>query len=86
MGLVVFLHLEWYRAGHLRRRGLTAAQRRWQRSYGLCLAVRQEAEAKEGIRLAGWTETPTARKKLKRCLRAALPLEYRQPAKTKCKA
>jgi len=78
--LLTFLYLEWYRAGQLRRRQQTAKEKqwwRWQRSYGLCLAVRQQAEEAELARLADWTRTPSGMKRLKRQLRAARPLEYR---------
>lgn len=84
--LVTFLYLEWYRAFQLRQRPLTPKQKdwwRWQRSYGLSLAVRQQAEEADLSRLARWTQTRTGIKKLKRQLRAARPLEYRQPAKTR---
>lgn len=78
--LLTFLYLEWYRAGKLRSRQLTKEQRRWwhwQRSYGLCLAVRQHAEEAELVRLADWTGTSGGLRRLKHCLRAARPLEYR---------
>jgi hypothetical protein len=79
--LATFLYLEWYRSQQLRRRDLTDKQKdwwRWQRTYGLCLAVRQEAEEKELLRLADYTSTPGGLKKLKKQLRAATPLEYRK--------
>jgi hypothetical protein len=82
--LLTFLYLEWYRASHLRQRGLTAKEKKWwywQRSYGLCLAVRQQAEEAELTRLAQWTRTRAGLRKLKRLLRAARPLEYRPPTK-----
>jgi hypothetical protein len=80
---LTFLYLEWYRASKLRRRDLAKQDREWwhcQRTYGLCRAVRQEAEDKELDQLARWTRTPTGLKKLKKCLRAAHPVEYRQAA------
>jgi hypothetical protein len=83
MSLLTFLYLEWYRATKLRRRDLPQKERewwRWQRSYGLCRAVRQETEGKELDQLARWTRTRTGIKKLKKCLREAHPLEYRRPA------
>jgi hypothetical protein len=83
--LVTFLYLEWYRACQLRRRALPPEQQawwRWQRSYGLCLAVRQQAEEADLGRLADWTRTRTGLRKLKRLLRRARPLEYRPAAKT----
>jgi Transposase DDE domain len=78
--LVAFLYLEWFRLQRLRRRDLTTTERqRWscQRSYGLCLAVRQEAEETELLRLADWTSTHGGLKRLKKILRAAVPSEYR---------
>jgi hypothetical protein len=89
--LLTFLYLEWYRAGQLRRRRhpLPAEAKswwRWQRSYGLCVAVRQEAEETELVRLADWTRTSTGVKKLKRLLRAARPPEYRRPSENKAAA
>ena len=77
------MYLEWRRVQQLRRRGLTDQQKawwHWQRTYGLCLTVRQEAEEKELQRLAGYTATPGGLKKLKKQLRAAIPLEYRKAA------
>lgn len=82
--LVTFLYLERYRASQLRQRTLTSKEKdwwRWQRSYGLCLAVRQQVEEADLSRLATWTRTRTGLKKLKRLLRAARPLEYRHTAK-----
>jgi len=81
--LVTFLYLEWYRATQVRRRRRTAKEKQWwgrQRTYGLCLAVRQRAEETELSRLADWLQTRTGRKRLKRLLRAARPLEYRAAA------
>ncbi|HEV3118553.1 MAG TPA: transposase [Gemmataceae bacterium] len=78
--LVTFLYLEWFRAQKLRRRHLTTTERkRWscQRSYGVCLTIRQEAEEKELLRLADWTNTRSGLKRLKNALRAAVPAEYR---------
>jgi Transposase DDE domain len=79
--LVTFLYLEWYRSRQLRRRDLTAKEKawwRWQRTYGLCQAVRQEVEETELVRLAEWTRTPGGLKRLKKQLRAAVPAEYRK--------
>jgi hypothetical protein len=81
--LITFLYLEWHRAKQLARRDLSAKARRWwawQRTHGLRLAVRQEAEASELSRLRHWTSTRTGMKKLKKILRAAHPTEYRIPA------
>jgi hypothetical protein len=79
--LIAFVYLEWYRARQLRRRDLSAAQRRWwqgQRIYGLCTAVRQAAEENDLTHLFRWSGTKTGRKKLRQCLRAALPKEARE--------
>jgi Transposase DDE domain len=82
--LVTFVYLEWYRARQLRRRGRSDQERRWwqwQRSHGLCQALRQEAEDHDLGQLLEWAQTRTGLKKLKKCLRAARPLEYRTPRK-----
>lgn len=79
--LVTFLYLEWHRSQQLRRRDLTDKEKdwwRWQRSYGLCQAVRQATEESELLRLANYTKTAGGLKKLKNYLRAAIPLEYRK--------
>jgi hypothetical protein len=79
--LIAFVYLEWYRARQLRRRDLSTKQRRWwqwQRSYGLGTAVRQAAEDRDLTHLFRWSGTKTGRKKLRKCLRAALPVECRE--------
>jgi hypothetical protein len=79
--LITFLYLEWYRAGKLRRRNLSEKQKRWwrwQRTHGLCNAVRQETEERELERLAKYTRTKSGMRKLKQILRRARPLEERQ--------
>ena len=79
--LFTFLYLEWYRSQHLRQRRLTAKETpwwRWQRTYGLCQAVRQDADDMEIHRLAEWTRTRGGIKKLKKHMRAAVPAEYRK--------
>jgi hypothetical protein len=79
--LIAFVYLEWYRARQLRRRDLSDEQRRWwqwQRSYGLGTAVRQAAEERDLTHLFRWSGTKTGRKKLRKCLRAALPRECRE--------
>ena len=82
--LIAFVYLEWYRARQLRRRDLSTVARRWwlwQRSYGLCVAVRQAAEDRDLTQLFRWSGTKTGRKKLRQQLRAALPLECREAVK-----
>jgi hypothetical protein len=82
--LLTFLYLEWYRTSQLRQRSLTAKEKAWwrcQRTYGLCVAIRQQAEETELARLGKWTRTRSGLRKLKKLLRAARPLEYRHTAK-----
>jgi hypothetical protein len=82
--LIAFVYLEWRRARQMRRRDLSAAERRcwqWQRSYGLCVAVRQAAEDHDLTQLFRWSGTKTGRKKLRQTLRAALPSESRDAVK-----
>ena len=78
--LVAFCYLEWYRAEKLRRRDVPAGRKRWwrwQRTHGLALAVGQAAEEHDLARVYRLAGTPTGRRKLRRCLRDALPREYR---------
>lgn len=79
--LVTFVYLEWYRAQQLARRDLTPEERRWwqwQRSHGLSGAVRQEADERDLAQLYRWSGTASGRRKLRRSLRQAVPLEYRK--------
>jgi hypothetical protein len=81
--LIAFVYLEWYRAEKLSQRGLPDKEKRWwqwQRSHGLSIAVRNEIEERELIRLARFTRTQHGLKTLKKILRAARPLEERKPA------
>jgi DDE family transposase len=78
---IAFVYLEWYRVRQLRQGDRSADQRRWwqwQRTYGLCLAVRQAADDRDLTHLFRWSGTKTGRKKLRKCLRAALPRECRE--------
>ncbi len=78
--LVAFVYLEWRRAKQLKRRDLSEPERRvWehQRSFGGVEAIRQWAEQYELGKLQELLSTPTGRKKLRRLLRAAYPVEYR---------
>ena len=82
--LIAFVYLEWRRARQLRRRDMPEAQRRWcrrQRTHGLCAAVHQAAEDRDLTHLFRWSGTETGRKKLRKRLRAALPLECREALK-----
>ena len=81
--LATFVYLEWYRSARLKRRGASPQARRWwtcQRTYGLCQAVRQWSEAHDLTKLEFWSRTLAGRKKLRKALRAARPLEYRAAA------
>jgi hypothetical protein len=77
---VTFLYLEWYRARQLQRRDLPEDKKkwwRWQRSHGLCLAVRQAAEQADLEEIADRLQTPSGRQRLRRLLQRALPKEAR---------
>jgi hypothetical protein len=81
--LVTFVYLEWYRALRLRRRDASEKARGWwtsQRTYGLCQAIRQASEAHDLDKMEFWSRTKAGRKKLRKVLRAARPLEYRAAA------
>jgi hypothetical protein len=78
--LVACVYREWYRACQLARRDLAEPRQRWwrwQRSPGLRLAVSQAAAEADLGRLYRLAGTPTGQRKLRRCLREALPREYR---------
>ena len=78
--VVAFVHPEWRRAKPLKRRGLSEPERRvWesQRTFGGVQAVRQWGERYELGKLQDGPATPTGRKRLRRLLRAAHPVEYR---------
>jgi hypothetical protein len=80
---VTFLYLEWYRARQLQRRDLPAEKKkwwRWQRTHGLCLAVRQAAEQADLEEIADRLQTPSGRQRLRRLLKRALPKEARAAA------
>jgi hypothetical protein len=78
--LVTFLYLEWHRVGKLRRSTLTAEQKerwRYQRTYGLCVAMRRESEASDMKYLLRALRTPGGIRRLQRKLDQATPVEYR---------
>lgn len=80
---MTFLYLEWYRAQQLRRRDLTEAKKkwwRWQRTHGLCVAVRQAAEVADLETIAAGLETPTGIRRLRRLFKRALPKEAQAAA------
>jgi Transposase DDE domain len=75
---VTFLYLEWYRARQLQRRDLSEEKKRWwrwQRTHGLCVAVRQAAEQADLQEIAERLETPSGLQRLRRLLKRALPKE-----------
>jgi Transposase DDE domain len=75
---VTFMYLEWYRLRQLRRRDLSEEKKkwwRWQRTHGMCMAVRQAAEQADLEEIAARLETPTGLQRIRRLLRRALPLE-----------
>jgi hypothetical protein len=76
-----FVYLEWYRAQQLARPELSEAAKgwwRWQRSYGLGLAVMEQAQEHEPAQLYRRSATPGGLRVLRRLLRQALPREYRR--------
>jgi hypothetical protein len=81
--LLTFLYLEWHRARQLLRRTLSSKERRWwraQRTYGLCRAVRQQAEQDELAYLAKALRTQTGIRRLRHQLTSSHPAEYRAAA------
>lgn len=81
--LVTFLYLEWYRARQLKRKDLSKeARERWrrQRTHGLCMAMRQEAERADLEYVAEAVETNGGIRRLRRKLRDATQKEYRAAA------
>ena len=75
---VTFLYLEWHRARQLQRRDLAEEKKkwwRWQRTHGLCMAVRQAAEQADLEEIAERLETPTGLQRLRLVLKRALPKE-----------
>jgi Transposase DDE domain len=78
--LVSFVYLEWYRAWQLCRRDGDEGCKawwRWQRCYGVSVAIGQATEEDDLRRVYRLSQTPTGQRRLRRCLRAALPREYR---------
>ena len=74
--LVTFVYLEWIRSRKLKETSLKKKERAWwqpQRTYGLALADRQEAELRELKLLADKVESPTGRKALAKQLRKSHP-------------
>jgi hypothetical protein len=83
MTLATFLYLEWYRAGQLIRASLSEQEKeRWrrQRTYGLCMAIRQAADQTDLDYLAKATRSPGGIRRLRRKLREVTQQEYRAAA------
>jgi hypothetical protein len=77
------LYLEWVRLQHLRDTKATRAQRAWwarQRTHGLALTVRQRLDEAQLRSIHRSTSSDWGIRKLRRLLRQALALEYRNPA------
>jgi Transposase DDE domain len=78
--LLAFAYLEWYRAEQLRRPGQSAKEQsrwRWQRSWGLCVAIRQEVEREDLLALVERLQTPGGVTEVQALLRRAVQKEYR---------
>ena len=80
MTLATFLYLEWYRAQQLTRARLTPKERdrwRYQRTHGLCLAVRRQTEWSDLKYLANAWQSAGGIRRLRRQLDEATQSEYR---------
>jgi hypothetical protein len=83
MTLVTFLYLEWHRARQLQRSDLSKEEKeRWrrQRTHGLCIAMRQEADRADLDYLAEAVQTKGGMRRLRRKLREVTQKEYRTVA------
>ena len=80
LAISTFLYLEWYRAKQLRSSRLAAEGKKWwgwQRTHGLCQAVRLAAERAEIDFLAKRLETQGGINRLKDLLKGGFAVEYR---------
>lgn len=83
MVLTTFMYLEWYRAKQLRRRDVPEEKKkrwRWQRTYGLCMAVRQASEQADLEEIGACLESPSGLRRLKKLIPNAAQTEYRSAA------
>jgi hypothetical protein len=83
IAITTVLFLEHERAKRMKDRRLSKERRRWwetQRLHGLCVAYRQECDARELKYLSERIKTPGGIAKLKRLLANAVPAEYRSGA------
>ena len=79
--LLAFAYLEWYRALQLSRPGQSHQEQHrwgWQRSFGLCQAVRQDVEDEELRALHERLATPGGLAEVQALLRRAVQKEYRK--------
>jgi hypothetical protein len=78
--LASFLYLEWYRARQLRRPDLSEETKKrwcWQRTHGLCVAMRQEVEKADVEYVAEAVQSKNGLRRLRRKLRLVIQREYR---------
>jgi hypothetical protein len=83
MTLVTFLYLEWHRACQLKRSALSKEEKqRWrrQRTYGLCMAIRQQTDRADLDYLAEALQTKGGIHRLRRKLDKVAQKEYRTAA------
>ncbi|WP_439626110.1 transposase [Gemmata sp.] len=81
--LTAFVYLEWHRACRLRHMGVSEEERkRWrnQRTHGMCIAVRRQAERSDLKYLADALGTPGGIRRLRRQFDKATQSEYRTVA------
>jgi hypothetical protein len=81
--LVTFLYLEWYRACQLKRSKLSKKQKerwRFQRTHGLCTAMRRQTERADLQYLAKAIQSKSGLRRLRRQLNEATQAEYRLAA------
>jgi hypothetical protein len=81
--LAAFLYLEWHRARQLNRSDLSDEEKerwRWQRTHGLCVAMRQEVEKADVEYVAEALQTKGGIRRLRRKLREVTQREYRVAA------
>jgi hypothetical protein len=78
--LIAFLYLEWHRWRQLNRHDRSQEEKerwRWQRTHGLCAAMRQEVERADITYVAEAVRTPNGIRRLRRKLREVTQREYR---------
>lgn len=80
MTLATFIYLEWHRVRQLKRSDLSKEEKeRWrrQRTHGLCMAMRQEADRADLDYVAEAVGTKSGLRRLRRKLREVIQTEYR---------